>query len=106
MKLHAHRYRSYYRVLADADHGNYKPLTTLIAQAVLRSLNVYLDVLTPSEAKEKLISLATATRYCRYSQAYLGKLAKEGKLEAIKEKRNWLTTKEAIERYVAEHKSK
>ncbi|MFA4814758.1 MAG: Fic family protein [Candidatus Gracilibacteria bacterium] len=98
--------QKYYRVLSDSDHGNYKPLITFVAQAVLRSLNVYLDVLTPSKDKEKLINLATATRYCSYSQAYLGKLAKEGKIEAIKETRNWLTTKEAIERYTAEHKSK
>ena len=98
--------QKYYRVLADADHGKYKPLITFIAQAVLRSLNVYLDVLTPSKDKEKLINLAVATRYCNYSQAYLGKLAKEGKIEAIKEKRNWLTTKEAILRYTEEHKSK
>jgi len=27
-------------------------------------------------------------------------LARQGKLEAHKEKRNWLTTKEAIERYI------
>jgi hypothetical protein len=75
-----------------------------VAQAVLRSLNIYLDVLTPSKNKENLISLAEATKHCSYSQAYLGKLAKEGKLEAIKIKRNWLTTKEAVEKYVRAQK--
>src|SRR3989338_459078 len=91
--------QKYYRVLAEADYGRYKPLVTFVAQAVLRSLNIYLDVLTPSEEKEKWISLAEARKYTPYSQAYLGKLAKEGKLEAIKLKRNWLTTKEAVLRY-------
>ena len=86
-----------------ADNGNYKPLILFVAQAVLRSLNIYLDVLTPSKDKDNFISLAKATKYCSYSQAYLGKLAKEGKLEAIKIKRNWVTTKEAVERYVKEH---
>lgn len=97
--------QKYYRVLAAADNGNYKPLVLFVAQAVLRSLNIYLDVLTPSKEKENFISLAQATKYCSYSQEYLSKLAKEGKLEAIKIKRNWMTTKEAILRYVAEHQN-
>lgn len=97
--------QKYYRVLEMADNGNYKPLVLFVAQAVLRSLNIYLDVLTPSKDKENFISLAKATKYCSYSQAYLGKLAKEGKLEAIKIKRNWVTTKEAVEKYVKAHKA-
>ncbi len=97
--------QKYYRVLQMADRGNYKPLVLFIAQAVLRSLKIYLDVLSPSSDKENLITLAKATQYCSYSQAYLGKLAKEGKIEAVKIKRNWMTTKEAIERYIAERKS-
>lgn len=96
--------QKYYRILASADRGNYKPLIQFITQTILRSLNIYLDVLTPAKQKENFISLAEATKYCTYSQAYLGKLAKEGKLEAIKIKRNWVTTKEAMLRYVAERK--
>jgi len=96
--------QKYHRVLEAADNGNYKPLVLLVAQAVLRSLNIYLDVLTPSKQKENLINLAEAIKFCSYSQAYLGKLAKEGKIDAIKLKRNWLTTKEAIEKYAREHK--
>ncbi len=96
--------QKYYRVLSEADHENYKPLAGFIAQAVLKSLNIYLDVLTPSKEKENWITLAKAKKYGSYSQAYLGKLAKEGKLEAIKPKRNWLTTKEAVERYSKKHR--
>lgn len=98
--------QKYYRVLEMADNGNYKPLVLFVAQTVLRSLNIYLDVLTPSRNKENFISLSEATKYCSYSQAYLGKLAKEGKLEAIKIKRNWMTTKAAVEKYTKEHKAK
>lgn len=97
--------QKYYRVLEMADNGNYKPLALFVTQAVLRSLNIYLDVLTPSKEKENLISLARATKFCSYSQAYLGKLAKDGKLEAIKIKRNWMTTKEAVERYAKGQKA-
>lgn len=92
--------QKYYRALAAADAENYSPLVNFIGQCVLRSLNIYLDVLTPSKEKENWISLAEAAKYCSYSQAYLGKLAKEGKIDAFKIKRNWVTTKEAVERYV------
>lgn len=95
--------QKYYRVLAKADQGDYKPLVRFIAQTVLRSLNIYLDVLTPSKNKENLISLAEATKYCDYSQAYLGKLAKNGKIDAHKSGRNWVTTKKAIEDYIKKH---
>lgn len=96
--------QKYYRVLAAADNDKYKPLVLFTAQAVLRSLTIYLDVLSPSKNKVNLISLAEATKYCSYSQAYLGKLAKEGRLEAVKVQRNWMTTKEAIQQYVKAHK--
>lgn len=92
--------QKYYRVLSLADHGNFTPLVNFIGQAVLRSLNVYLDVLTPAREKSGWISLAKATEHCSYSQAYLGKLAKEGKLDAYKDGRNWVTTKEAIQNYI------
>ncbi len=92
--------QKYYRVLTLADQGNFKPLIDFIAQAVLRSLTIYLDSIIPAEQKDDLITLAEATKYCSYSQAYLGKLAKEGRLEAVKLKRNWMTTKEAVKRYL------
>lgn len=98
--------QKYYRILAAADNDKYEPLVLFVGQSVLRSLLLYLDVLTPSDVKENLITLAEATKYCSYSQAYLGKLAKEGKLEAVKVKRNWMTTKEAVKKYVQEHKKK
>lgn len=75
-------------------------------EAVLRSLTIYLDAIVPVKQKEDLITLADATKYCSYSQAYLGKLAKEGKLEAVKLKRNWMTTKEAVKRYIKSQKEK
>lgn len=92
--------QKYYRALAMADFENYKGLVNFVAQTVLRSINIYLDVLTPSKNKEEWISLAQATKYCSYSQAYLGKLAKEGKIDAHKLKRNWITTKKAIQNYI------
>lgn len=93
--------KRYYRVLAEADKGNYKNLCEFIAQSVIRSLNIYLNSLKPPKSeKKKNITLAEASKICPYSATYLRKLAVNGKIEAFKLKRNWLTSKEAIERYM------
>jgi len=97
--------KKYYRVLALADKGNYEPLVRFVAQAVERSLAIYLKVLTPSsKKKEKFMSLEELSSSSPYSAKYLNLLARSGKLEAHKEGRNWLATKEALDRYVKERK--
>ncbi len=99
--------KRYYRVLSLADDGNYAPLCEFIAQAVIRSLNIYLGILSPSQKKdEQYISLKELSKDSPYSAAYLRKLATQGKLEAHKDGRNWVTTKQAIERYIASRKRK
>jgi Fic family protein len=90
----------YYNALSLADVGKYEMLVNFVGQSVLRSLNLYLDTLTPVKEKEKWITLAEAAKPYTYSQAYLSKLAKEGRIDAHKQGRNWVTTKEAMERYV------
>lgn len=93
--------KRYYRVLALADKGQYKPICEFIAQTVVRSLNIYLKVLNPTKAKNKqLISLKELSKNSKYSAAYLRKLATQGKIEAVKERRNWLSTKEALKNYM------
>jgi Fic family protein len=93
--------KRYYRVLGSADNGSYKPLVEFIAKSVERSLDIYLDSLTPStHAKEKQISLIQAAKASPYSAKYLNLLANKGLLEAHKEGRNWVTTQEAIRRYI------
>ncbi|MDF2379104.1 MAG: Fic family protein [Candidatus Gracilibacteria bacterium] len=92
--------QKYYRALRLADSGRQKALTQLIAQSALRSLNMYLDTITPAKQKDEFISLSEATKFCSYSQEYLSKLAKEGRLDAHKKSRNWVTTKKAVEEYV------
>lgn len=93
--------KRYYRVLQSADNGHYNPLVEFIAKSIERSLDIYLDALTPStRTKEKQVSLIQATKTSPYSAKYLNLLANKGALEAHKEGRNWVTTKEAIQRYV------
>ncbi len=93
--------KKYYRVLAQADKENLEPFVRFIAQTVERSLDIYLKTLTPtSKKREKFIKLADIAEDTPYSAKYLNLLARQGKLEAHKEGRDWVTTKEAVERYM------
>ena len=54
-----------------------------------------------AELPTKLISLADAAKLSRLTHDHLRRMAREGKLEATKIGRYWLTTKEAVEAYLA-----
>lgn len=93
--------KRYYRVLSEADKGEYSPFCEFIAQSVIRSLNMYLKFLKPKQKNtEKYISLEELAKVGPYSAAYLRKLATQGKLEAFKEGRNWLSSKKALKEYI------
>lgn len=93
--------KKYYDVLDKADSGTYEPLVKFIAQSIERSLDIYLKTLTPATTKqEKFLTLAEIAKNNPFSAKYLNLLARQGKLEAYKEGRDWLTSKEAIERYL------
>jgi len=93
--------KKYYDVLSEADDGKYEPLVKFIAQSVERSLDMYLKTLTPATQKqEKFLTFSEIAQNTPFSAKYLNLLARQGKLEAHKEDRNWLTTKEAVERYL------
>ncbi len=93
--------KKYYDVLDKADSGKYEPLVKFVAQSIERSLDIYLKTLTPATTKqEKSISLTEIAKTTPFSAKYLNLLARQGKLEAYKEGRDWLTSKEAIERYI------
>ena len=53
-----------------------------------------------SEDKDRLISLAEAAELYGFSQDYLSKLARRGRLKAQKIARNWLTTPADVEEYI------
>lgn len=95
-----HDRKKYYRVLGEADKGNFKPLVQFIAQAVERSLDMYLKTLTPtSQTREKFLPLSRIAESSPYSGKYLNLLVRQGKLEAHKEGRIWFTSREALKRY-------
>ena len=93
--------KKYYNTLSKADKGDLIPFVRFIAQAIERSLDIYLRVLTPSDKiKEKFISLTELSKGTGFSPKYLNLLARTGKLEAYKEGRNWISSKEALKRYL------
>lgn len=99
--------KRYYRVLQEADNNNYQPLVAFVAKSVERSLDIYLDTLSPSsKTKERYIPLSKAAQNSRYSAKYLNLLANKGLLEAHKEGRNWVTTQKALQRYQEERQRK
>ncbi|MBI4225624.1 Fic family protein [Candidatus Roizmanbacteria bacterium] len=93
--------KRYYAALTKADRGEYEQFVRFVAQAVERSLNIYLKTLLPmSPRKETYYQLADISKKTPYSEKYLNLLAREGKIEAHKEKRNWVISFEAVERYI------
>lgn len=98
------RYR-YYRSLAAAHRGELKPFVNFCAQAVERSLMLYIEALTPIKTakdakKRRFLPLAEAAKLTPYSPKYLNLLARAGRLEAIKIGRNWVTTESGVRDYL------
>lgn len=100
--------KKYYRLLQQADTGKYEEFINFVCRGVERSLLIYLQALEPTSGKtykkQGYISLAEASKYCPYSQEYLSLLARIGKLSAVKFRRNWMTTLDAVKEYMKEVK--
>lgn len=97
--------RQYYTALAQADRGRVAPLVNLVARAVERSLNTYLDATTPRAtppaADDAWIPLREAAEGTPYSQEYLSLLARTGRIEAVKRGRVWCTSRRVVAAYRA-----
>ncbi|MCB0508939.1 MAG: Fic family protein [Bacteroidetes bacterium] len=97
--------KKYYEALNQANNGSYHKLALLMAQALERSLNIYLQALPCDEEDEyKEISSLVEEPRVPYGQEYISLLARQGKIDAYKEGRNWLTTRKAIEDYMKNRK--
>jgi len=99
--------KKYYNALDKADKGDYSFLIKFIAQAVERSLDIYLKILTPiTQDRERFELLSKISPKTPYSTKYLNLLARQGKLEAHKQGRNWLTSTKAVKRYISRRERK
>jgi len=101
--------KKYYDVLNKANLGNLKPFVIFIAQAVERSLGLYLEAIEPQNSKtsemiNEYLTLSKLSKQVPYSQEYLSLLARKGKIHAIKKDRNWLSLKESVDEYIENRK--
>lgn len=92
--------KKYYDALNSANNGNYAKLVLLILQALERSLNIYLGSLNNTYDNYRSISDIVEEEKLPYGQEYVSLLARKGKIDAFKEGRNWMTTKEAVLDYI------
>ena len=95
--------KQYYQVLMQADSGKPEPLVNFVGRAMERSLTLYLEASTPKPKRpspdEQWIPLAQAADGTPYTQEYLSLLARQGRLEALKQGRIWYTTRKAVKVY-------
>ncbi|WP_229719375.1 Fic family protein [Winogradskyella schleiferi] len=90
----------YYSALSQANSGNYAKLMLLMSQAAERTLNSYLSAIPGADKEYQVISDIVKEPEVPYGQEYISLLARQGKIDAHKEGRNWFTTKEAVLEYI------
>ena len=93
--------KKYYTALNAANKGNYYKLSLLMVQALERTMNIYLGSLPDNDMGFTEIGSLVQEESLPYGQEYISLLARQGKIDAYKEGRNWLTTKKAVMDYVA-----
>lgn len=98
--------KKYYEALNQANNGNYQKLTLLMCQSLERTLNIYINSLPDNDTEYVEISNLVQEPSMPYGQEYISLLARTGKIDAYKEGRNWLTTRDAVEDYIAQRKRK
>ncbi len=93
--------KKYYQTLAQADKENLAPFVDFIARAVERSLDIYLSVLAPATSRaQKYLLLSEIAKSTPYSEKYLNLLARQGKIDAHKDGRNWRVSLESVNEYI------
>ncbi|MBL4586366.1 MAG: Fic family protein, partial [Flavobacteriales bacterium] len=95
--------KKYYAALNMANKGSYAKLLLLMIQAVERSLDIYLSM-HPDGNEYRPISNIVEEPTVPYGQEYVSLLARQGKIDAYKEGRNWFTTEEAVAEYMVNRK--
>jgi hypothetical protein len=72
----------------------------MVLQALERSIDIYLSNLTNTYDDYQPISSIVSEPDVPYGQEYVSLLARQGKIDAFKEGKNWYTSKEALNSYI------
>lgn len=91
--------RKYYRALDAANDGTYAQFNLLVAQAIERSLDIYLEA-AGMQGEDEYVPLSVLAGKFGYSQEYLSLLARRGRIDAYKRSRNWLATERSVADYL------
>jgi len=97
---------AYMRALNSADHGNLDPLETLLLKCEERTLDFYLEALTPNYKPPKYQKLSELAKYFSFFPDYIRLLIRQGKIHGKKVGKTWFTTKKAIQSYIDSVKKK
>lgn len=92
--------KKYYEALNQANMGKYDKLTLLMLQAIERSLNIYLAAVSDEDPGYKEIAQIVSEPSVPYGQEYISLLARQGKIDAYKEGKNWYTSEKAVLDYM------
>lgn len=99
--------KKYYEALNQANKGSYYKLSLLMLQALERSLNIYINALPGHGYGDyEPIAHIVSEPEVPYGQEYVSLLARQGKIDAYKEGKDWLTTKAAVKEYIKGRKRK
>lgn len=98
--------KKYYEALNQANNGSYQKLCLMMTQALERSLNIYLNAIPGTGYDYEPIVRIVEDPAVPYGQEYVSLLARQGKIDAYKDGRNWLTTRDAVEGYMQGRKRK
>lgn len=95
--------KKYYAALNQANNNKYEKLTLMVLQGIERSLNIYLNVLPDHHGEYESLSSIVEDPAVPYGLEYVSLLARRGKINAHKEGRNWVSTKEDVIEYAQQH---
>ena len=96
--------KKYYDSLEKAHFGDLEEFFNFIAKAVERSLNLYLNALTPAKKSNELISLNELAKETKYSQEYLSLRARQNRLNATKINGVWYAARQDLKDYLKNRK--
>jgi Fic family protein len=96
--------KKYYDALERANAGKTDDFIFLVGRAMERTMNLYFEALP--DVASKFLTMAEASKICTYSPDYLNILARRGSIPAFKLKRNWLVSKDALQKYIKSQNKK
>ena len=94
-----------WRIELQRSDGSHAKLLLLMMQAVERSLDIYLSMYPDGNEYRPISNIVEEPRV-PYGQEYVSLLARQGKIDAYKEGRNWVTTEDAVVEYMVNRKRK